>query len=211
MGRFDIYVQDAGDLKDEDFVQAEKEGRLNQLLDEMPVAQEAHGENTLTHMIVVAYFRKLFTGFPNAAYPMERANTSIFHHITVLNWSDEPYFNYWMSYNGYIHNPSGNVNSSNAGKRFVAHDIELLCDTDPSGREAVFMRERWLYLPSQVVSNSIRSIGVYWSEYINDTGNEDRGMVAWVRMKDAGGMPLTLNKSSSQTLLIQYTVTWVAL
>jgi hypothetical protein len=102
------------------------------------------------------------------------------------------------------------VNTGNAGKRFVAHDMEVLVDVEPNGREGIFMRERWLYLPSQVVSNEIRCVGVFWCENITD-GNDERGRIGRVRMKDAGGNPVTLNKSSSQTLLIQYTFTLVSL
>jgi hypothetical protein len=210
MGCFNICVQDAGGLTDEDFLKAKKEGCLDELLAGLPVDQEAQAENTATHMIVIAHFRKHLTGFPNGAYPMDRVNTSILHHITLLNWASEPYFAYWMSYYGTIHNPSGSVNTGNAGKRFYAHAIETYSEKDPTGREGVFVRSRWLYLPSQAVSNQIRAIGVYWGEYVNDN-NEDKGMVAWARMKDAGGFPLTLDKSASQTLLIQYTFSWVAL
>jgi hypothetical protein len=210
MGRFHILLQDSGHLKDSDFVLAQKEGRLDELVDSLPVEQEAFAENTATHMMVIANFRKHFAGMPNGAYPMERVNTSILHHVTLLNWASEPYFAYWMSYYGTIHNPSGSVNTGNAGKRFYAHAIETYSEKDPTGREEVFARSRFLYLPSQVVSNQIRSLGVYWGEYVNDN-NEDKGMVAWARMKDAGGFPLTLDKSASQTLLIQYTFRWVAL
>ena len=210
-GHFDIYLQDAQGLKDEDFILARQEGRLNSLLKELPVDEEVHCGNQVTHMYPIAIWREAMNhGFPSGAYPMERGAGVPFYNITILSDTSEPaYTDWWGGYNT-LHNQPYSVNTGNAGKRFVAHDEELLVDVGADGRESVFLRERWLYLPSQVVSNEIRSVGVYWCENITD-GNDERGLVARVRMKNAGGQPITLNKSSSQTLLIQYTFTLVAL
>lgn len=99
----------------------------------------------------------------------------------------------------------------NAAKRFVQDDIEgPLIYSDTDGAEAVHLKERWLWLPSQAVSNRIRSVGIFSCE-INNTGNDDRSATARVRLKDASGFPITLNKSSSQVLLVQYTFTLFAL
>jgi len=210
-GHFDIFVQDAGGLKDEDFLKAEQEGRLGALLSGLPVDQEAHAKNTLTHMLTVSIFRRSFAhGFPNAAYPMERSNNIPLYFICILNTASEPAYTDWYGAYVSIHAVSGSVNTGNAGKRFIVHDLEYVIGTDPDGREAIFLQERWLYLPSQVVSSEIRSVGIYWSETVND-GNDEKGIVGRVRMKDAGGKPITLDKSASQTLLIQYTLTFVSL
>lgn len=209
-GRFDIYLQDARGLTDEDFIQARREGRLKSLLKGLPVDEEVHCDNQVMHMYPIAIWREAMNhGFPSGAYPMERGAGIPFYSICILSDTSEPAYTDWFSGYWDLNNMSYNVGNS-PGKRFVAHDEELLVDVGADSRESVFLRERWLYLPSQVVSNQIRSVGVYWCENITD-GSDERGMVARVRMKNAGGQPITLNKSSSQTLLIQYTFTLVAL
>lgn len=210
-GHFDIFVQDAKGLRDEDFLRAEREGRLRDLVKSLPIDQEAHTDNLVLDMYPICMMRRVIGhGFPSGPYPMERGTGIPFYSICLLSLATEPEYIEW--YSGYwsLHNMSYTVNSVNAGKRFVVHDMDLLVDVEPTGREGIFIKERWLYLPSQAVSNEIRSVGAYWCENITD-GNDERGQLARVRMKDAGGNPITLNKSASQTLLIQYTFTLVSL
>lgn len=210
-GQFDIYLQDARGYTDEDFVRAQQEGRLSALLKELPVDQEVHVKNTVTHMMAISQFRRNFAGFPGGATPMDRYNNSPLHHILLSYDPSEPAYTDWYSVYSTIHNGPYSVEGSTAGKRFIGYDVETpFQGVNPSGREEVFTRHRFLYLPSQAISNRIRSVSVWWSEYIQD-GNEDRGLVARVRMKDAGGQPITLDKSSSQSLLIQYTFSLVSL
>lgn len=209
-GRFDIYLQDACGLKDEDFALAQREGRLDSLLTELPVDQELHIDNVVMQMMVISLFRKCFTGMPNGAVPMERYNYIQLHHILLSYDPSEPAFTDWYSVYCTIHNGPYSVESSTAGKRFLGHDLENYQGVDPTGREGTFTRHRFLYLPSQAISNQIRSVSVWWSEYLQDA-NEDRGIVARVRLKDSGGQPVTLNKSSAQSLLIQYTFGLVSL
>lgn len=210
-GHFDLYLLNSGRLTDEDFAQARREGHLNSLLEGLPIDEEVHCSNQVTHMFTIALFRKAFGhGFPDGAYPMERGVGVVLHNITLAYDATQPaYTDWWGGYNT-IHNTPYSVNTGNAGKRFIGYDIERHQDVDPNGREGVFTWHRWLYSPSQVVSNQIRTVNVFWCETVRD-GIEEKGYVARVRLKDAGGNPVTLNKSASQTLLIQYTFTLVAL
>lgn len=210
-GHFDVFVKESGGLCDEDFIAAQREGRLSELLRSLPTSKKVSTDNLVFHDFAIMAMRQTMQhGFPNGAANMDRVAGCPLHHITVLNNASEPSYTEWYAYYGTIHNPSYSVNTGNAGKRFVGYSIDLIVDKDPTGREAIFHRSRWLYLPSQIVSNEIRSIGVYWGEYIND-GNEDKQSTARVRLKDSGGNPITLTKSSSQTLLVQYTFSLVSL
>lgn len=210
MGHFDVFMQDSGSLCDEDFILAEQEGRLNALLESLPIVQEAHTDNLVLQMFSICMFRVVFAhGLPDGAAPM---NTSVgwpFYSILISNDASEPSYTDWFyDSNATIHDLATSVNTSNAGKIFVADDIDLYVGTNPSGREAIFLRERWLYLPSQVVSNEIRSIGIYWASG-SGTYNA-RGIMARVRLKDSGGNPITFNKPSDKTLLVQYTISLIS-
>jgi hypothetical protein len=81
------------------------------------------------------------------------------------------------------------------------------------GKEEIYFKSRFLYLPSQGISNNIRSIGVYGAEYAsNQYNNEERYLVARVRLKDPDtGLPVILIKNFNQVLVIEYTVFFVSL
>lgn len=212
-GHFDVFVQDATGLSDTDFLIAEREGRLRDLIDTLPVVQKAGGKNQVTQMLPICMMRKDFGhGFPNGSYPMEGSSGFPFFNITILSTTSEPDYADW--YGAYVnaHSVADSVDTANTnGKRFVRDAVETIVGTDPNGRESVWHRNRWVYLPSHVVSSEIRSVGVYWSEQDARDNSSDRGLMARVRMKDSGGNPITLNKTAFQALTIQYTFTLVSL
>lgn len=210
-GHFDVFVKEASSLRDEDFLLAAREGRLNELLDSLRTEQEAHSDNQIFHGFPIALFRIAFAhGLPNGAYCMDRATGIPFYNIIVLSTASEPSYLEWTAWYGNLHSQSGSVDTSNAGKRFVVHAMDTYVAVEPDGREGVFLRSRWLYVPSQIVSSEIRSIGAAWCEYVTDS-NDERQSMARVRLKDAGGNPITLSKASNQALLVQYTATLVSL
>ena len=111
-----------------------------------------------------------------------------------------------------LHNISGSANTSSGGKRFIEDDIDPhLMDADPdgNGRESILFRSRFLYLAAEGNSNDIRSLGVYFMRDADSTGSFDRARIARIRLKDGGGNPIIINKTSAQVLLIEYRFTLV--
>lgn len=98
---------------------------------------------------------------------------------------------------------------SGAYKRFiddciVAPDIK----SDPNGRESIYSKFKWLFLPGEGTSAQIKSITIYYAaQYANQDIGYSMGRVARVRIKDSGSNPVTLNKLSTKSLLIEYTFT----
>jgi len=95
------------------------------------------------------------------------------------------------------------------GKRFI-NDCIVTPDfkIDPNGREAVYGKFKWLYLPGEATSSVIRSISIYgaggnppW------TGQYKCVRHGRVRIKDSGGNPVTISKISTRSLLVEYTFT----
>lgn len=81
--------------------------------------------------------------------------------------------------------------------------------SDPHGRESIYIKCKWLYLPGEATSDQIKSIGVWgsggWSiaAYCGRTGR--------VRIKDSGGNPVTIAKAATKSFLVEYTFTMPSL
>jgi hypothetical protein len=138
--------------------------------------------------------------------------------ICLLNTSSEP--SYTEASNQVIRptQVSGSVDTADsvnaAAKRFVLDDIDdhTIRSLDSlDGREGVQYSARWLYLPYQSNSSVIRSIGVYYNEAQSGdevtTESNDIGIIARTRLKDGAGNPIVINKTSSQSLLVEWEFT----
>ena len=55
MGHFDIFVQDAKGYNDADFISAQKNGTIDNLLASLPVKQEVHTNNLVLQMFYTHY------------------------------------------------------------------------------------------------------------------------------------------------------------
>lgn len=209
-GHFDLFLQNSRGLRDADFIAARDAGRLGALLETLPVEREVHSDNLVHQLFSICMFRLVFGhGLPNGTYPMSVSTGIPFYTVALLTSGDEPAYSDWWGGNQYPYNVPYCV-STTGYKRFVVNAEETSYAAEVSGREAVFLRSRWLFLPSEAVSNSIRSVGAYWSDTAT-LGAEDRGLIARARIKDTGGNPITLIKTSEQSLLVQYTATLVSL
>jgi hypothetical protein len=87
----------------------------------------------------------------------------------------------------------------------VTPDVKV----DANGREAIYMKTKWLYLPGEATSSVIRSVGVYYSDGLSDYAAIGYAKVrlARVRIKDSGGNPVTISKIATKSLLVEYTFT----
>lgn len=215
-GHFDLALKNSGTLSDADFENAMTHGCLQGLLDGLDTQLECHTDNLIMDLIVpyTAYF--LF-GAPTVGDLWRNLGAAVFGGICLLTTDSEPdYQNEWYRNGGYNYTSYSNMpesaNTSSAGKRFVEDASEAAQKlSDPGGREAVWYRERWLYLPSQGISSNIRSIAVLWSADADHTGDVHKQRSARVRLKDAGNNPIIINKDANQVLLIEYKVTFVSI
>lgn len=216
-GHFDIWRKEARGLGDEDFLCAIKDGSIDELLASLDTSYALRQKNQVHDAFSLMVYRRVFGRFPNGFSPHTDSNPAnklypfivvalqteisepVFYHHWGANW-DNPDESQWIIGAGI-----------GAYKRFVIDNIDTTrVVLDPDGAEALHLTERWLWLPSQGVSNNIRSVGIFGAR-TSTTGGDYRSATARIRLKDASGFPITLNKTSSQVLLVQYTFTLYAL
>lgn len=213
LGHFDLSLRDAGRLRDADFDAAIRAGALREILRDLPEAARARTNNLVMDNFAATMFLHLFSG-PDVTYPYNAggAANGALSMVCLLSDETEPtYTEGWDDYQSSMQSVTASV-AADAAKRFVEDVAETtLIARDSLDREAVFARSRWLYLPSQAVSASIASLGVFFSEDADGMAWAHRGRIARVRIKDAGARPLTMNKTSAQVLLVEYTARLVSL
>jgi hypothetical protein len=218
IGYFDVQVKDLPPGIDDAVLRGlltpggKSTPELDRLLARMPTSQRARGRNLVSDNFAAFIFRFAFSGGDiTDPYDFDSGN-AILATILLMTTDSEP--TYTDSTNQYtnLHNISGSANTGSAGKRFIEDDIDPhLQDADPdgNGRESILFRSRFLYLAAQGNSNDIRSLGIYFMRDADSTGNFERARTARIRLKDSGGNPIILNKTSSQVLLIEYRFTLV--
>lgn len=220
-GRFNISLMGARGLKDQDFDQAVREGRIDDLLKELPVEQQFLNQHNRIMDNMAGYFLDNLFSLGNCGYPyytrQDAPPEAALAFITLLTTDGEPtYTEDWGIEGSNSYLPLHNVYETAGaltGKRFEEDEItpwELWSDT--TGRNAIHFRNRFLYTPSQAVSSNIKSVGIFFHEDGDGTGSYwvARARIGRVRIKDAGGNPVTLNKLASQVLLVEYTFSLVA-
>jgi hypothetical protein len=110
---------------------------------------------------------------------------------------------------GMIYTPTGIV-SNTAVKKFIDECVVTPdFKSDAGGREAIYAKFKWLYLPGECTSDQIRSLIVVGTpSYVEwDYNGRTKTRFAHVRIKDSGGNPVTLNKIATKSLLVEYTFT----
>jgi len=207
-GKFDLTLLDADGIKDADFQRAKADGKLDDLLGKLQVAQQAHGiSNRLFDNLAGYLLDHVFQG-PQAANPYYQnpGVASALAHITLLSTdADTTSYTEQVDSFGTLHNTTDSVDVVAAGKRFIIDEVSpYVVHPDPAGREQLIFRSRWLYLPSEAISAAIKSIGLYYATDAILTGNISRSRIGRVRLKDNLGTPITLAKTASQSLLVEY-------
>lgn len=207
-GHFDVTLLDSGGYSDEQFRRAIDGGRIDQLLAVLKVEQKLSQQNLVNDGAASFCLDHCFSG-PQALSPYYLNSRGMLNNVLLMTTDADPtygettnQFTEAYSVTGTIGGGSSNV----AAKRFVAdtvdqHQLAVMS----GGREGIFFRSRWLWLPYEGVSNDIRSLGVYYSRSSSNIGSStDRGRIARVRLKDDQGRNVILNKTSRQVLLVEY-------
>lgn len=205
-GFFDIKLKESGNLRDEDFRAAIRDRSIGQLLEGLVTVQHIQKQNQIFDNFVSYCFDIAMSG-PDIADPYDLgANRAALGILAMCTVDTEP-TDYqenatWDSQT--IHRTSAAVNNTDSGKRFAYDDIEPAVAYKLSGdREQIEVRDRFLYLPSQVTGVDIYSISINFHEdaNYNSTGyNTER----WKGRLGRILLPAPINKSTSQVLEVEY-------
>lgn len=203
-GFFDVQVKDARGLPDELFKGLGGE-ELDRLLAKLPMVQHApQNKNMIAHWMPAWNFRHVMSGPAiGGRWNDGGVGDGGLHKILLASTDSEPtYQDGWQS--GYVDINEGENNvGSGSGKRFYDDHTESELITITPGKEELYMRERFLYTPSQAVSSNIRTISYWYGDNVDSTGDQDVGIFGSVRLKDSGGSPIVINKTAAQVLLVQ--------
>jgi hypothetical protein len=203
-GFFDAQVKDAQGLPDALFKRL-KGKELDRLLAMLPTVQHApETKNLITDNLPAWIFRHTMSGGAVSwPYTDGGVGGGGLCKILLASTDSEPtYQDAWAS--GYQNiNEGENSVGSGAGKRFIEDHTESELITITPAKEELYIRERFLFTPSQAVSNNIRTISYWYGDNADATGDQDIGIFGSVRLKDSGGSPIVLNKTAAQVLLVQ--------
>ena len=212
-GNYRLQIKNSANYKDEDFLLAIKENRLDSFLAVLDTEYYLEGHNLINHWFSAVIFHNVFEhGIPDSPGSSE-LNCVPFNNIGLMTTDSEPtYTETYTWYDGY-EAYYDNIGSTGA-KGFVAHRVEnQQIIKDPDGKESLRMRTRWIFLPSQANSNDIRSVGIFGSRYSDQsTNNQNRYQIGRIRFKDPiSGNPIIISKNVNQAFVFEYTVNFVSL
>jgi len=218
-GHFDLTLLDAGGYTDADFKRAQENGTILKMLDSLDIEQKCSGSNQVFDHFAETMFIHLMSG-PGVSFPYGNGGTGSAYlgSLVLSTYDTEPTYTETETYGFFgrtVHSVGSSANTSSAGKRFIEDDIidpDII--VDPDGRESIIVRSKFLYLTTEGTSNNIRSLAIWYDTDADlDPGSSGRewGIGARIRLKDSGGNPTIINKTSSQVLLVEYTFTLVSI
>lgn len=210
-GEFNLQVRDAKGLRDEDFSAAAARGELEALLESLGLEQAVHVRNKLTDHIVWGMYSFIFGhGLPKT--DPWNGTPSILNCVCLMTDADEITYeegvNYWYRT---MHNWTNSANTSTGGKLFSYRTGSPVIDTDANGKEEVWVRHRWLWLPSEGNSNNIRSLAIFGAhDYTSSTANRVQLGRVLLKDPDTGG-PIVVIKNINQVLTLEYTFSMLSI
>lgn len=220
-GVFDLKLINNRGKGDQYFQDAINGGYIMEALDDLPIVgrcPKEHNHNMIFDNYAYGVLHDCFSS-GNSAHGywdeiFDDANHAALSFIQLSNTSSLPTYTEDASYQNYYdmnHSALTGYVSSSGSKRFIEDDITAPTIWSDTAREAIHFRNRFLYLPSQGNSNSIKSVAI-WAQNDGDKNNTSYawlGKIGRVRLRDSDGVLTTLNKTSSNSLLVEYTFTHV--
>jgi hypothetical protein len=208
-GEFHLQLRDAAGLKDEDFLAAKAQGRLDVLLAGLHLELDHKQRNKLNDSLTWCLLHHVIGRFPGG-FPMDYSTVPL-HHICLTTYGtdivyDDPFYSWY----GTIHNGAGSANNTSGGKGFNQTADPRIVDTPDDGKEEVWVRHRFLWLPSEGNSNNIRSIEMYGGEYYNFTAEDKWRNGRMLLRSPTTGLPIVVVKNINQVLTLEYTFSLVA-
>lgn len=215
-GRFEVSLLRAGGRGDEFFRRALAAGRLDEVLGSLE--RELHcprRKNLAMDHFPEWWFSWIFSG-GNVGNPYQRNGVGSAGLASILLQTTDSDPTYTES-TGEIytnhHNVQNTANGSTGGKRFISDDIEaerivVWADAHENrfevfDRESILFRSRWLYLPSQGISNNVRSLGYHFSDIVTSTSSRYRGNLGRIRLRDERGRKVIINKTADHVLFVE--------
>jgi|MudIll2142460700_1097286.scaffolds.fasta_scaffold00022_32 hypothetical protein len=221
-GHFDIHMLHTPGLTRELIEAVRREGgdpEVEKYIRSFQQDEEWHGDNIVFqgHPGYLYYYAM---NAPSMYYSLNYASSvNAFYWVALTSSSTEPSY----ATVGTEHVWTGNIapdslpnllGGSGGRKTFNQTIVDRDVKSDAGGREAIYAKFKWLYLPGECTSDQIKSIDVFYCCRIEDPsyyGGVGHARVARVRIKDSGGNPVTINKLATKSLLIEYTHTLVSL
>lgn len=209
-GHFELELKNSGTLRDEDFISIPRE-EMNSLLNSLRTVQRVKGWNQCNDMLAGSLLDTVMSGsdvdFPYNSWSIGLGGLAS---INVEDRDAEITYTEYIQQTCYINDVGYPVGTGNSGKRFIEDAIETYkIDIHQNYREEIWFRSRWLYLPSQIVTNNIKSICYAYGGNADSLGYNNYATYGRFRLKDDNGVPVTITKSSSQVLLVQMKLKFV--
>ena len=214
-GFFKATVHDASHLgktpeeMDCPYLEAIKAGRLMEFLAELPVVQKVKTQNQVFNTLP-AFLGRSVWGMPNlgSGFVANDDDGLAFMELSVLT-TEPTYTEYSTVADTYAH--SFDEDSVGAvftlWKRFIEdHSEPHRIWIDQGGREGYYFRDRFLWLPSDGLMENIRGARTQYQENSDSTTDTiyKRSWLSRTRFKNSGGSPVTLEKLTTQSFLIEY-------
>lgn len=214
-GHFDLSMLDTPGLTPELIEAVRREGgdpKVEALLRGLKV-EERWSTDNLIYQVTPSYLYFWAISGPSPYGHMNNNNSagcSCLGFICLTSTASEPSYtaeNYSaiVSYASVPDNVGSNPSKLFIDDCIVAPDIKV----DPDGRESIYLKCKWLYLPGQATSSVIRSVSVFFLDYYNAPTYSSyyKTRIGRVRIKDSGGNPVTISKAATKSLLVEYTFT----
>jgi hypothetical protein len=216
-GFFDIRLLNCKNYNDRDFLEAKRCGELDLLINSLSIDNEFSGRNRIFDNASGILLDLLF-GLPRGPYDdVEYVTAAPLGFICMLKTDNEPYYteNWWGAAETTIHIVQDSANTSSAGKRFIIDELDKYDLWIEEDRDEIVFKNNFLYLPTQCVSDEIRSIGIFWAKQADlATGGYWGSYVARIgriRIKDGAGIPVTIEKTIDQVMLVEYVFSIVSM
>ena len=213
-GRFQVDLLRAGGLRDADFWRAGEAGRLPELLASLDAELRCpKRKNLATDHIPQYLFWAIMSGASTETpYTRNGVGSGGLAHLNLSSYDGDP--TYTETSGEYYTNPNGMPGTvGSSGKRFINDHIEtqrLLVWEDAHenrfevfAKESLMFRERWLYLPSQGISNNIRSMQYNYASDADQTGSAYRGNFGRIRLRNERGEKVIINKTEDHVLFVE--------
>jgi len=218
-GFFDIKLIDVNGMSDVEVVNYVSKFGADALCKNFKLKQYYACRNRIFHMVPALLLKHMF-GLGDLGNNWDQQITEHSSHVAGMcfinlssHTSDTTSYTetYHQAKNTSIHSVESSVNTSNGSKYFMSNVIEdyrLYADIDS---DRIVFKDKFLYVPSQSNSGSIRNISIYFRGVYATLGWTWNKRIGRARIKDEDGNLTQIVKNDGEALLFEYTFTLVSI